>query len=66
MTQKQLETFNKERATATTLEYCDLLFINKEKSKNIVGSGMSDEQFVDMLNFLWHIDEGSLFENIDR
>ena len=27
---------------------------------------MSDQQFVDMLNFLWHIDEGSLFENIDR
>ena len=48
------------------MEYCDLLWIDKNQSKEIIGSGISDERFVEMLNFLWHIDEGKLFSNIDR
>ena len=66
MTQHQRFEFNKEHATATTMEYCDLLFLDKDKSKDIIGFGMNDQRFVEMLNFLWHIDEGQLFENVDR
>ncbi len=48
------------------MENCDLLFLDKDRSKDIIGFGMNDKRFVDMLNFLWHIDEGHLFENVDR
>ena len=48
------------------MEACDFLFLDKDRSKDIIGFGMNDQSFVDMLNFLWHIDEGQLFENVDR
>ena len=66
MTSKERRNLNKERATATTMENCDLLFLDKDKSKDIIGLGMNDKDFVNKLNFLWHIDEGRLFENVDR
>ena len=54
---------NRERVSAYAMEACDLLYINKRKSMLIIGEGMTDSGFVDMLDFLWKID---LFEGIDR
>ena len=48
------------------MEHCDLLFLDKDVSKDIIGKGMNEEEFIEMLNFLWHIEEGKLFENVDR
>ena len=42
MTPYQRHEFNKEHATATTMEHCDLLFLDKDKSKDIIGFGMND------------------------
>ena len=54
---------NKERSSAYTMEACDLLYIDKKESMKIIGEGMADEGFIEMLEFAWKID---LFAGIDR
>ena len=54
---------NKERSSAFTMEPCDLLYIDKKQSMRIIGEGMADQGFIEMLEFVWKID---LFAGIDR
>ena len=52
-----------DKVSAYTMEPCDLLYIDKKKSMEIIGEGLADEVFVGMLDFLWNID---LFSRIER
>lgn len=61
--QEEVDKLNAQRTTATTMEPCDLLFIDKLSSMLIIGEGMQDEKFVDRVNFMWNID---IFKGINR
>ena len=63
LTQKEVNKLNEQRTTATTMEPCDLLYIDKLQSMIIIGKGMQDEEFSERLHFLWKTD---LFKGINR
>ena len=59
----ELAKLNAHRTSATSMEPCDLLYINKLQSMLAIGMGMQDEAFQERLHFLWKID---LFKDINR
>lgn len=59
----ELAKLNAHRTTATSMEPCDLLYIDKLQSMLAIGTGMQDEAFQERLHFLWKID---LFKDINR
>ena len=61
--QAEVDKLNAQRTTATTMEPCDLLYIDKLQSMLVVCQGMQDEKFLTRLRFFWNID---LFKGINR
>jgi len=45
LTPDEVEKLNEHRTTATTMEPCDLLYIDKLHSMVVIGKGMQDEAF---------------------
>ena len=42
LTPDEVNVLNQQRTTATTMEKCDLLYINKEDSMSIIKAGTED------------------------
>jgi hypothetical protein len=63
LTQEEVDRLNVQRTSATTMEPCDLLCINKVLSIAILSKNMQQESFMEKLNFLWKID---LFTGINK
>ena len=59
----EIRKLNAQRTSATTMEPCDLLYINKLHSMLTIGKGMQDESFKERLHFLWKVD---LFKGVNR
>ena len=52
LTEEEVRRLNVQRTSATTMEPCDLLYINKLDSMLIICQGMQEKSFVDRLEFL--------------
>ena len=63
LTEEEVLRLNKQQTTATTMERCDLLYINRIDSMKILIGGMQDNALVERLDFMNHID---LFKGINR
>ena len=63
LTEEEVRKLNKQQTTATTMEACDLLYINRVESMKVLLGGMQDSVLVERLSFLNKID---LFKGINR
>ena len=62
LTPEEVARLNQQRTTATTMEKCDLLYIDKVKSMSIIKAGTEDQSFLERLKFLQSI---PLFQKIN-
>ena len=63
LSDEEVSKLNKQQTTATTMEACDLLYINRVESMKVLLGGMQDSVLVERLSFLNKID---LFKGTNR
>ena len=63
LTQEEVNKLNEHKTTATTMEPCVLLKINKIESMKILNDTLKSKKFLERVKFLWTID---LFKGINK
>lgn len=63
LTNEEVDKLNQQRTSAQTMEWSDLLYINKVKSMKIIKAGTEDQQYVDRITFLLKL---PLFQQINK